>query len=107
MVLFHTIDLMSGPSDHAEQGRRADAMEFLRTELAAALIFATLAERHRKLGRRKAAHDAVASAERGFEELAGFLYGPKNAQFITESDRDDLKYEVGRLRTKLDALQGT
>src|SRR5215469_8871793 len=98
---------MGGPSDHAEQGRRADAMEFLRTELAAALVFAALGERHRKSGRRKAAHHAVASAEHGFEELVRFLYGPKNAQFITESDRDDLKYEVRRLRTKLDALQGT
>jgi len=66
-------------------------MEFLRTELATALVFATIAERHCKSGRRKAAHGALASAERGFEELVRFLYGPNLGGHPNPAIRGHLK----------------
>ena len=97
---------MDGPPDHAKQDRSGDAMDFLRTELATALVFATLAERHRKSGRHEAADRAGADAENRFEELVRFLYDPRNAEFITAAERGDLKYEIRRLRKKLDTAKG-
>jgi hypothetical protein len=80
-------------------------MEFLKTELATALVFSALAGRHRKSGRHEAADSALVDAEHRFEELVRFLYDPKNADYRTESDRNDLKHEIRRLRKKLDFVK--
>jgi len=98
---------MRGPSDRTEEERHADAMEFLRTELATALVFATLAERHRKSGRHEAADGALADAETAFEELVRFLYDPNNAEYITASERGDLKHDVRLLRKKLYSVKAS
>jgi len=96
---------MSGPSDPTEEERHTDAMEFLPTELATALVFATLAERQRKSGRHEAADGALADAETAFEELVRFLYDPNNSEYITASERDDLKHDIRLLRKKLHSVK--
>ena len=96
---------MSG--DHTEQDGHADAMDFLWTEVANALVLTALAERHRKSGGHEAADRALADAENGFEELVRFLYDRKNAKYITASERTDLKHEIRLLRKKLDSVKAS
>jgi hypothetical protein len=45
------------------------------------------------------------NAENGFEELVRFLYDPKNALYMTASERGELKQEIRRLRKRLDLLK--
>jgi hypothetical protein len=50
--------------------------------LATALIFATLAERHRKSARHEAANGTVADAENSLEELVRFLNAVRYSAFL-------------------------
>jgi len=96
---------MSDPPDDTKECRYALTMDFLRTELATALVFATLAGHYRKSGRHDRADRALSDAENGFEEIVRFLYDPKNAKYTTASERGDLKHQIRLLRKILDAVK--
>jgi hypothetical protein len=83
---------------------RDTAMEFLRTELSVALLFASLADGQRKSGDHDAATRSVADAEQGYLALLTFLSEPTSVKFMNVEEQADFASALKRLRKKLDLM---
>lgn len=83
---------------------RNTVMEFLRTELSVALIFASIAERQRKSGCHEAVKTSMADAERVYLSLLEFLSKPRCAKLIKVQEQAEFEAALKRLRKKLDSL---
>jgi hypothetical protein len=82
-------------------------MEFLRTELSVALIFASLAEGQRKSGYGEAAKRSLADAEKSYSALLHFLSEPNCTQLMKVGEQSEFTASLKRLRRKLDSLSRT
>jgi len=80
------------------------AIEFLRTELSIALLFASLAEGQSKSGNHESAKRSVADAEEGYSALLKFLSEPTSVKFMSVEDHAVFSSALKRLRKKLDSL---
>ena len=80
-------------------------MEFLRTELASCLTFASLAETERKIGNDEHANRTIADAEKAYATMEQrFLSDPKHAKHISDEEWRELTAGMERLRKTLDGL---
>jgi hypothetical protein len=94
---------MGVPPDIKVQSR-SRVMEFLRTELSVALIFASLAEGQRRFGNHEAAKRSVADAERGYSALVDFFSEPTCAKLMEPGEQAEFATGLERLRKKLDSV---
>ena len=94
---------MGKPPDIKVQSRDT-AMEFLRTELSVALLFASLAEGQFKSGNHESAKKSVADAEKGYFALLKFLSEPTSVKFMNVEEHAGFASALKGLRKKLDSL---
>jgi hypothetical protein len=94
---------MGVPPDIKVQSRDT-VMEFLRTELSVALVFASLAERQSKSGYHEAALRSGADAEKGYLALLQFLSEPTSVKFMKAEEQSAFASTLKNLRKKLDSM---
>jgi hypothetical protein len=103
ILVIHCFLRMGVPPDIKVQSR-SRVMEFLRTELSVALIFASLAEGQRRFGNHEAAKRSVADAERGYSALVDFFSEPTCAKLMEPGEQAEFATGLERLRKKLDSV---
>jgi hypothetical protein len=79
-------------------------MEFLRTELAVAQVYADLAERQRKSGHVEAAERSLAESETSYRRMRRALYLLRNTPHVTILEQTQIAARSNTLRMRLDAL---
>ena len=82
-----------------------DRIAFLRTEVAASLTFAEMAETEYGIGERVAGDRSLVHGEEGYATLRRFLTDPKHTAHLTADQLQELNTDVERLRRKLDDLR--
>jgi hypothetical protein len=80
-------------------------MEFLRTELAVGLIYASLAEGQRRLGRQEAADLSLAASERSYSVMRRFLSQRDATMWIGIAEKLEIMIAAENLRGKLKYLR--
>jgi hypothetical protein len=76
-------------------------LEFLRTELAVAMIFARVAESQRKFGKNRMANNSWLRSEKAFSAVLSFLSDRNCTKHVSAAELSSIMVEMQRIRAKL------